>query len=231
MPRIVAFLYPIYLLLIALMFLLFACGDMGRVTDQSFHCMTEGGSDYCRPAPTAIPGSPGPKGDRGDPGTSGSAGADGKQGQDGYSIVTSSTQLEVGHVLCPTGGTLLRIARDLNRNGTLDNVDDNQLIATICNGADGSNGKDGKDGVDGQNAPASPFTPVAIIDPCGDAPGIWDEVFLRMSNGTLLASFSDSASGQNTRFSVLTAGSYVTTDNSHCYFNVDSNGAIYNEHY
>lgn len=66
---------------------------------------------------------------------------------------------------------------------------------------------------------------VSIIDPCGDAAGIWDEVFLQLSDGTLLASFSDNAAGQNTRFSVLTNGNYVTTDGSNCHVHV-LNGVV-----
>lgn len=57
---------------------------------------------------------------------------------------------------------------------------------------------------------------VGIVDICGDAPGIVDEVLLKLSNGRFLASFSDNAAGQNTRFSILGNGNYISTDGSHC---------------
>lgn len=67
---------------------------------------------------------------------------------------------------------------------------------------------------------------VAIIDPCGDSAGIHDEVLLRLQDNSILASFSDSASGSNTRFSLIDAGSYVTTDGSNCHFTVSASGAV-----
>lgn len=67
---------------------------------------------------------------------------------------------------------------------------------------------------------------VSIIDPCGDAAGIHDEVLLRLQDNSILASFSDSASGSNTRFSIIGLGSYVTTDGSNCHFTVASSGAV-----
>jgi len=60
----------------------------------------------------------------------------------------------------------------------------------------------------------------SLIDPCGDGPG-YDEIFLRTSTGKIIASFSDSSSGTNTRFAELTAGGpYQTTDGTHCTFSV-----------
>lgn len=82
-------------------------------------------------------------------------------------------------------------------------------------GESGPQGNQGSTGLPGQDAV------IDIIDPCGDAVGIYDEVILRLSTGQLLASFSDSASGSNTRFSLLERGFYVTTDGSNCHFSVD----------
>ncbi len=71
---------------------------------------------------------------------------------------------------------------------------------------------------------------VSIKDPCG-AQSAYNEVFLKLSTGQYLASFSDSASGLNTRFTILTDGSFVTTDGSHCYFTVSNGGTVIsNEH-
>lgn len=68
---------------------------------------------------------------------------------------------------------------------------------------------------------------VSIIDPCGDAVNVHDEVLLKLSDGKILASFSDTTAGKNTRFSVLTQGSYVTTDGSNCSFSVDASGNVH----
>lgn len=59
-----------------------------------------------------------------------------------------------------------------------------------------------------------------IVDPCGDTPGKYDEVFLKTSTGKLIASFSDTASGLNTRFSELVPGTFTTTDGTSCTFTV-----------
>lgn len=71
------------------------------------------------------------------------------------------------------------------------------------------------------------LTITEIVDPCGDSPGITDEVLLRLSNHKLLASFSDSSNGTNTRFSLIEPGQYETTDGSHCHFTVTSDYSIY----
>jgi hypothetical protein len=65
-----------------------------------------------------------------------------------------------------------------------------------------------------------------IIDPCGDAPGKVDEVLLRLSTGETLVSFSDNSSGLNTRFSVLSPGTYGTTDGTGCVFVLHGSGAV-----
>jgi hypothetical protein len=108
------------------------------------------------------------------------------------------------------------VAQDTNANGTVDVGIDNAIqSAEVCNGADAT--------VD------NPFMPAALVNPCGDAPGIWDEIFLRLANGQLVASFSDNANGNNTRFSILTPGTYETTDGDNCMFTVDNSLQIINE--
>lgn len=84
-------------------------------------------------------------------------------------------------------------------------------------GQDGANGQDGADGTNGI---------LGVIDPCGDAPGVIDEVLIRLADGSVLVSFSANANGQNTRLSILPPGSYVTTDGSSCNFTVNANGTI-----
>lgn len=164
-----------------------------------------------------LPGVQGPKGD------SGATGLPGANGADGKSMVQSIVHTAPG---CSNGGITILLATDADGDGVLTPADTNLQSAEVCNGVDGASGTNGQDGHD---APPTPFTPVGLVDPCGDSPGVQDEVFMRLSNGTLLASFSDTSSGQNTRFSVLTPGSYVTTDGSNCYFTVDGNNAIINE--
>lgn len=65
---------------------------------------------------------------------------------------------------------------------------------------------------------------VEIVNPCGDQPG-FDEVLLRLSTGQIIASFSDNASGANTRFTTIGNGSYSTTDGTNCAFTV-LNGVV-----
>lgn len=113
-------------------------------------------------------------------------------------------------------------------------IDSATVICDGLNGKDGLIGEAGPQGIEGDKgdtgatgatAPTNPYDVVQIIDPCGDAPGIYDEVFLKMQNGILIASFSDNANGNNTRLSLLVNGSYVTTDGSNCHVTV-SNGSV-----
>lgn len=90
-------------------------------------------------------------------------------------------------------------------------------VVVVKNGADGD---DGEDGQPGANAV------IQLIDPCGDYPSVHDEVILRLSTNQLLASFSDNPNGKNTRFAVITPGSYQTTDGTNCNFTVDLNGNV-----
>lgn len=87
-------------------------------------------------------------------------------------------------------------------------------------GTPGQDGADGSDGEDGQDAV------LETVDPCGDAPGIVDEILIRLSDGRVLCSFSDQANGKNTRLSILPAGNFVTTDGSNCAFTVNADGTI-----
>jgi len=172
-------------------------------------------------------------------GQDGSNGLDGitpEDGVDGYSSVFSV----IAATQCSNGGSTIFLATDTNRNGVLDTSDSNITSATICNGINGANGVDGVDGAQGPKGDqgdagadgVSPtFTAIQLIDPCEDQQGIMDEILLRLSDGTIIASVSDKANGENTRFSVITPGSYMTTDGSKCYFTVDASGNIVNQHY
>lgn len=142
-------------------------------------------------------------------------GPKGPPGANGHNALVA---LVAGASSCSAGGTTILAGLDVNDSYTLQAAEVSSS-AEICNGTAG------------QNAPPTPFTPVALVNPCGDAPGIYDEIFVRLQNGTLIASFSDSASGNNTRFSILTAGTYQTTDGDHCVFTLDAAGNITSENH
>lgn len=59
---------------------------------------------------------------------------------------------------------------------------------------------------------------VELIDPCGDHPGYFDEVILKLPSGELVAYFKQS--GSKEFLSVLTDGNYQTTDQQKCNFTV-----------
>lgn len=156
----------------------------------------------------------------GETGQSGAKGETGEAGKDGKSQSINLVRFTSDLDLCTAGsGVLIQVLTAGPDYG--DVVVSSQQI--LCDGTVGAVGPAGQDGEDGSS---SPLSITSIVDPCGDAPGIYDEVFLKLANGTLLASFSDNANGNNTRFSVLVPGSYVTTDGSNCHFSVDSAGNV-----
>lgn len=114
---------------------------------------------------------------------------------------------------CQAGGVTTFTYKDKNVNGKYDeNIDQIVETDTFCN-------------------EIMPTDIVAIVDPCGDSPGIIDEVFLRLKDRSLVASFSNNVNGDYTRFSILAPGNYQTTDGSNCFFTVDQDFNIINEHY
>jgi hypothetical protein len=69
---------------------------------------------------------------------------------------------------------------------------------------------------------------VQIKDVCGTYPGVYNEVMLKTKSGKYIAYFEQ----HGNRFLVqLTPGSYKTTDSTNCYFTINSNGELVNEHY
>lgn len=163
----------------------------------------------------------------------GANGLNGTSGSNGVDGLNSLVAMASGAASCANGGVTVFSGLDANRNNVLDALEVT-ASADVCNGDDGTNGSNGSNGTNGTNgadAPPTAFTPVALVNPCGDAPGIYDEIFLKLQNGTLIASFSANSSGLNTRFSVLTAGSYQTTDGDNCTFNLDAAGNISGENH
>lgn len=93
------------------------------------------------------------------------------------------------------------------------------------NGTNGQNGVDGRDGINGQDgisAPVNPYAIVAVIDPCGDE-GSYDEVILKLANGTILAHYSD---GNKQFFTLVGPGNYNTTDGHACHFTINNDGSV-----
>jgi len=164
-------------------------------------------------------GTNGQNGSNGQDGLDGQQGLPGQNGTNGHnSLVSILSSSSGGGASCANGGITLFSGVDLNDSGTL-TISEIQYSADVCNG------------VNGQDAPQNPFMPVGLVDPCGPSGG-QDEVFLKLSNGTLVASFSNNTAGAYTRLSVLKPGvNYMTTDTDNCYFSVDSNGNLYNQHH
>lgn len=160
-------------------------------------------------------------GSNGNDGNDGTNGQDGSNGSNGHSAAFSQSIADVS--LCANGGAVINMGIDLNDDSVLQLAETKQT-AIVCNGLNGTNG---------QNAPPSPFSPVSVVNPCGDAPSIDDEVFLRLGNGQLLWSQSDNIQGYNTRFSLGRAGTWQTTDGDACIFTLDANYQITyeNKHY
>jgi hypothetical protein len=158
----------------------------------------------------------------------GSDGINGKDGSNGHSSLLATTSFSGVSGSCTNGGIVVLSGLDSNDSGILDSEDSNLVSSVVCNG---SNGIDGTNGSNGLDAVPSPWTPVSILNPCG-VNGSYDEVLLKLYNGQVMASFSQNSNGLNTRFSLLLPNvGYQTTDSYMCYFMIDINGNLYNEHH
>lgn len=145
-------------------------------------------------------------GSTGATGTQGPQGAPGADGQPGASCTVESVAADPSGP-APNGGALITCG---------------PTSTLVLNGAPGAPGPQGEPGTP---APPTAYSVVAVLDPCGDDPNVYDEVFLRLANGVVLASFSDNASGDNTRLSVLIDGSFVTSDGSSCAFTMSTDNS------
>jgi hypothetical protein len=147
-------------------------------------------------------------------------GHDGSDGKDGHSTLISIIDANT----CSNGGKTIISYKDMDDSGTL-NLDKDTNVQTmqVCNGNNGSNGTDGATGAKGDkgdkgnDGTSSSFTPVDYVQPCGPTVA-YKEVLLILFDGSLLGSFSDNASGLNTRFAFIPDGSYIDTDGSNCHF-------------
>jgi hypothetical protein len=134
-------------------------------------------------------------------------GTNGAAGSNGLSAVFATTPAST--VSCPAGGTTILMALDTQQTGAYSALDQDQQSVTLCNG---------------QSAAQSAYTAIQPIMPCGDTVA-YKEVLLLLGDGQVLASFSDSTSGDMTRLTFLPDGSYQDTDDSACLFTLSTSGS------
>lgn len=184
------------------------------------------------------PGSDGRDGRDGTPGQDGSAGSTGPAGSSGPTGVSGATgpagSQGISGSVGPTGSPGASCSVTRYSNGATISCTDGTSVVVLdgVDGAPGSPGPTGSTGVDGSPGPAgssaSPtsYTVVEIVDPCGQQTQ-FDEVLFRLENNQLVAHY---ASGSNQFLTIVGPGNYVTTDGTHCYFTVNSDLSISNEH-
>lgn len=112
-------------------------------------------------------------------------------------------------------------------NGTSCSVQTVEAGGAAPNGGARISCTDGSDalllnGTNGSDAPTTPYTIVNVIKPCPTVSGPNPEVLLVLANRTLLASVSQSTSGNNTRLAQVVPGGYITTDGRACAFTVST---------
>jgi hypothetical protein len=190
-----------------------SCSAAQEATGVRVTC-TDGTGGFVTNGTNGATGTQGATGTKGDTGTAGTNGTNGTNGSNGLSVVFAMTAATVAQ--CANGGSVIALAQDFNANGVLDPLDTGIQTTIICNGAKGDTGAQGQ---------PSQFTPTAPIRPCGPTSSPWKEVLLCLSDGEILASFSDDMAGDNTRLSMIPPGSYVDTDSSGCYFTVATAGS------
>jgi len=177
------------------------------------------------------------------------------RGENGYSTVSHTN---FNSSLCgSSGGTEVFMALDLNRDLQFSVEDEIQNQFVLCNGENGRDGLagenctvskvgnqstircgtsstvvlDGDKGDKGDRGDTGP-TPsgifiTEIVNLCGSSTN--DEIFLRLSNGELLALYDGGPVSD--RLTLIAPGNYMTTDSSglHCYFTITSDKRIINE--
>lgn len=154
------------------------------------------------------------KGEKGDTGSTGSQGPRGDQGIPGQSGKDGTDGSNGADGKDGKDGSSCTATQ--TSNGAIISCTDGTSVV-ILNGTDGE---------DGEDAPPTAYSVVEIKDVCGDQSG-FDEVLLKLGNGKWLAHFSGSG---NNFLTILTPGTYRTTDGTSCHFTVNSNGTITGEH-
>ena len=139
-------------------------------------------------------------------GTNGSNGSNGSNGQNGDSFQVTQTVATVAQ--CVSGGIVYSTTE---KDGSGNVLSTNQAV--VCNGSVGATG------AAGQNAPVM-LGVESFIPPCGNSSSAYKEQLICFNNGSLLADFSATMSGDETRLAFIPAGSYEDTDASGCNFSV-----------
>lgn len=171
----------------------------------------------------------------------GDPGADGVNGKDGQGC--SVVQIPVGDLVLPKGGAVVLCGHSSvlisngadGLNGAKGDTGDQGLNGEVgprgpkgdpgSTGPQGTQGTPGANGNDGHDAPASSYGILGMVDPCGPQSS-YDEVFLRLANGHLIALFTDNIHGDNPRLSEIGDGSFMTTDGTNCYFSISILGGV-----
>jgi hypothetical protein len=156
----------------------------------------------------------------------------GPKGSPGPAALIKTKRYDRDLGLCPSNkGVLMQIGVDRDNNGQLD-FQELTDITVVCDGVDGTpgsagpQGSPGPQGAAGKDAVQSQYNISSIYDPCGTQ-SAHDEVILRTQNNGLLAIF---ASGGYDYMTNLTPGNYTTTDGTNCFFTVNNDMSISNEH-
>jgi hypothetical protein len=161
-------------------------------------------------------------------GPAGESGPQGPSGVDGKSCTVNQTS-QGAEITCPDGSGAVVLNGNTGAAGSNGADGSSCSVNQMSNGAtilctDGTNAAI-LNGQDGADAPATAYSIIEMKDPCGDQSG-FDEVLLKTANGKWIAHF---ASGINQFLTVLTPGTYQTTDSTRCRFSLDSSGNIVNE--
>ena len=141
------------------------------------------------------------------------AGLNGRDGVDGQGcIVTDSGLVECGN------GTSFQIpAPKVGERGPVGEVGPQGVSGGV-----GPTGERGPAGDVGPKGDSGADAVVEVIDPCGKQ-GAYDEILLRLNNGTLIAHYAD---GAKQFVTIVTPGSYTTTDGTGCQFTVSASGEV-----
>lgn len=139
-------------------------------------------------------------------GATGATGQAGRAGSNGHSMVFSVAAAPVS--VCPAGGSTIVMALDINDTGSYSALYPNQQAMTVCNG---------------KNATSTGYEIIKPIMPCGNNV-VAKEVLLLLGNGQVLASYSATMSGSETRLSFIPDGTFQDTDSSRCVFTLATRG-------
>lgn len=168
-------------------------------------------------------------------GPTGQTGATGAQGIAGSNGTSCSVTSVLPNETAPNGGALITCGNTstlvLNGRNGLQGANGHDG-ASGHDGHDGHNGSNGHDGADGEDAQPSAFDIESLVDPCGTTSGYYNEIFLHLRNGTLVALISDDLAGNYPRLAIIppSSGPWLTADHTNCTFSVNSHGDLYNEH-